>query len=154
MNKRIRALREHFGLSQTAFAARLNMTRSMISNMELGLVEIPEYRINAIVKEYGVNRRWLESGEGEMLVQREDDERATVEQLTQAYNGSGVFRALIDVFLHLDEQQRCILEDAIRRFAGALSQGEDPASALPTSEELARNAEALSGEDEDAAQIS
>ncbi len=154
MNRRIRELREHFGLSQTAFAARLDMTRSMISNMELGLVEIPDYRINAIIREYGVNRKWLETGQGEMLAQRTDDNQLIVDQLVQAHCDSDVFRALLDTYLHLDEQQRRILEETIRRFADALAHGRDPVSALPTSDELARNAEALSGEDDNASQIS
>ena len=67
MNTRIRELREHFKLSQTAFADRLGMSRSIVSNMELGAAEIPSYRINAIVKEFNVNRQWLETGEGEMF---------------------------------------------------------------------------------------
>lgn len=67
MQKRIRELREYFKLSQTTFAERLGMTRSMISNMELGLVEIPEYRVNTICREFNVNRHWLETGEGDMF---------------------------------------------------------------------------------------
>lgn len=67
MNGRIRELREFFKLSQTAFADKLGMSRSIISNMELGAAEIPPYRINAIVKEFNVNRHWLETGEGEMF---------------------------------------------------------------------------------------
>lgn len=118
MHKRIRELRENLNLSQTAFAARVGMTRSVISNIELGLVEIPEYRISAIVKEFNVNRKWLETGEGDMFLPQSD--HAIVDQWMREYNGSPVFRALMTTYLQLSEPRRRLLGELIEEFASAV----------------------------------
>ena len=115
MNKRIRELREKLGLSQTKFAERMGMTRSMVSNMELGLVDIPEYRIGTIIKEFGVNRHWLETGEGEMLKPKSNAD------LISGLTDSPVIRAILEAYLELTPQERKIFEnyvsDVCRRYA-------------------------------------
>lgn len=117
MQKRIRELREHFKLSQKAFADRLGMTRSMISNMELGLVDVPEYRINTIVKEFGANRHWLETGEGDMLQPK--SERDLPAELSR----DPMVRAILEAYLDLDPQGRQMFQaffaDVVARYNGA-----------------------------------
>ena len=83
-----------------------------------------------------------------------ETESQALDRIARSYSESRTFRALLDVYTQLNEDERATVDRCIRLLSEAVSQGEDPASALPTSEELARNAEALSGEDEDAAQIS
>lgn len=115
MHKRIRELREHLKLSQTAFAERLGMTRSIVSNMELGLVEIPEYRINTIIKEFGVNRHWLETGEGEMLDPHSD----------QAYEQyPPIIRAVLKSYAQLNPNEQAafckFLDGVVAEYAGEI----------------------------------
>ena len=66
MKERFRELRKSLQLSQTDFAEKMGVTRSMINNLERGVVEPKEFLVNLACKTYGVNRTWLETGEGEM----------------------------------------------------------------------------------------
>lgn len=128
MQKRIRELREYFDLSQKAFAERLGMTRSMISNMELGLVEIPEYRVNTIVKEFNVNRHWLETGEGEMFLPKPES------SLPAELSDDPMIRAILEAYLDLDAQDRQTFQ---RFFADIVARynGESPAHQLSPAEQ-------------------
>lgn len=125
MHNRIRQLREHLKLSQTAFAEKVGMTRSMISNMELGLVDIPEYRIKTIVKEFNVNRHWLETGEGEMFLPQPQDDQALVDRLVRAYHGSPVLRNILTAYLQLDEPHRRVADEVLESFAAAVQSARD-----------------------------
>lgn len=68
MNERVKELRLKEGLSQDKFATKLGVTRSVISNIEYGKVEVKEYLINLIVSQFKVNKDWLLAGTGEMYV--------------------------------------------------------------------------------------
>lgn len=100
MHKRIRELRENLKLSQTAFAEKLGMTRSMISNMELGLVEVPGYRISVIIKEFNVSEHWLRTGEGEMFLPKPES------SLPAELTDDPMIRAILEAYLDLDPQGR------------------------------------------------
>lgn len=120
MHKRIRELRETLKLSQTAFADKLGMTRSMISNMELGLVEIQDYRIKSIVNTFSVSRSWLETGEGEMFVQHTDDAQAISARVAREYGSDPLLRAFMTTYLQLDEAKRDLLLEIAQGFTAAL----------------------------------
>lgn len=151
MDERIRKARKARRLTQAAFGERIGLKPNTITCYEKGLRIPSEAAIVAMCREYGINRRWLETGEGEMEAETESQ---ALDRIARSYSESRTFRALLDVYTQLNEDERATVDRCIRLLSEAVSQGEDPASALPTSEELARNAEALSGEDEDAAQIS
>lgn len=136
MHKRIRELRESLKLSQTAFAEKLGMTRSMISNMELGIVDIPDYRLGVIVKEFNVNRRWLETGEGDMFLPQPES------SLPAELTDDPMIRAILEAYLALDPQAR----QTFRRFFAdvvARYKGEQPAVPEPSAAELARAAASI-----------
>lgn len=111
MNSRIRMLRNEFGLSQTSFAEKLGMTRSMISNMELSLVDIPEYFIKLICQTFKVNRRWLETGEGEMFAPGRE-----LDQMMEAINDSPAMRSLLTAWSQLNEDNKAVLEEFIASY--------------------------------------
>lgn len=68
MPERIRMLRKELGLSQTEFGKKIGVTRSVISNIELGLVPPTEVILNAIAGVFYVNIDWIRTGEGEMFI--------------------------------------------------------------------------------------
>lgn len=116
MHKRIRELRESLKLSQTAFAEKLGMTRSMVSNMELGLVAVPDYRISFIVKEFNVNEHWLRTGEGDMLLPKPES------SLPAELTDDPMIRAILEAYLDLDPQARQMFRkyfaDVVARYKG------------------------------------
>ena len=67
MNERIKELRTALGLSAEKFGAKIGVTRSAISKMELGVCNISEQSIISICREFNVNEEWLRNGTGEMF---------------------------------------------------------------------------------------
>ena len=75
INERIAFLISDLGISKTKFAERLNISPSFVTRICAG-DKIPSYRTSSdICREFNVSLAWLEDGEGEMYVQRSENER-------------------------------------------------------------------------------
>ena len=66
LGKRVKAIREHYGLPQPLFAKQINKTQGFVSNVETGRSGVSEGTIKEICFLFGVNKEWLVSGAGEM----------------------------------------------------------------------------------------
>ena len=71
MPSRIKAIREHLGLSQREFGEKLGVSRDVISNLEYNRVKPKELLIKHICELYSVNEKWLLSGTGDMFVKEQ-----------------------------------------------------------------------------------
>lgn len=67
MIDRIKQIIKHFGLTQSAFAEKMDMKQQNLSRILNGKANIGDGVINKIVLSYDVNKDWLLTGEGEML---------------------------------------------------------------------------------------
>ncbi len=75
INERIAFLISDLGISKTKFAERLNISPSFVTRICAG-DKIPSDRTSSdICREFNVSLAWLEDGEGEMYVQRSENER-------------------------------------------------------------------------------
>ena len=74
MNERIKELRTALGLSAEKFGARVGVTRSAISRIENGVVNVTEQMQKSICREFNVNEEWLVDGTGEMFYTMSQDE--------------------------------------------------------------------------------
>lgn len=74
MNERIKELRTTLGLSTEKFGARVGVTRSAISRIENGVVNVTEQMQKSICREFNVNEEWLRNGTGEMFNSLSQDE--------------------------------------------------------------------------------
>jgi hypothetical protein len=72
--------------------------------MELGLVEIPDYRIRSIVNTFSVSEHWLRTGEGEMFAER------PVSALPAELTESPIIRAMLEAYLDLTPDNRKVFE--------------------------------------------
>ena len=109
MSERIRKLRLSLGLSQTAFANKMGMTRSMISNLELGLIEIPDYKLEAISKTFNVNIHWLRTGEGEMF----NPTNRSLDAMAEANHIDDLTRAIVEGLIEMQPAHREAFIDLI-----------------------------------------
>ena len=66
LNNRIYKVRKASGLNQSEFADKLSLTKNYISLIENGNRIPSERTIIDICNKFGINRKWLETGEGEM----------------------------------------------------------------------------------------
>lgn len=67
MKNRLREIRQNASLSQTEFAEKICISRSALSKIESGENNPSEQTIVLICERFGINRRWLETGEGDRL---------------------------------------------------------------------------------------
>lgn len=150
MSERIRLLRQTLGLSQTEFAKKMGMTRSMISNLELGLIEIPEYKLEMICKAFNVRMHWLRTGEGEMF----NPANASLDAMAEANRIDPVTRAIVEGLIEMPEAQReafigliFSISDKIRSGDYEGGQAEAVAASLSFNRFTAAKAENLPAED-------
>ena len=72
--ERLKAVRKHYKLSQTAFGKPLGASRNSINDVENGRTKPSNMLIAILCREYNVNEVWLRTGEGEMLRARTQQE--------------------------------------------------------------------------------
>lgn len=69
MNERIIELRKSLNLSQTDFGKQIGISKSSISDIEIGRISISERTIISICSKFNVNEEWLKSGNGNMFLE-------------------------------------------------------------------------------------
>lgn len=76
INERLIKIRKDAGKTQKEFAEAMEMTRENYKNYEYGRATISAPIIKLICVTYGVNQRWLETGEGDPYIPRENNDLA------------------------------------------------------------------------------
>ena len=79
MKDRIKRIRDDLNLNQAEFGARIGVQRSTIAGYENGNRTPIDAIVSSICKEFNVNRRWLETGEGEAYMKSERSEDLAAE---------------------------------------------------------------------------
>ena len=68
---RLKALLKELNLSQRQFAKKINLDPGYFSRIMRGKVHPPDRILLLIETVFGVNKNWLEKGEGEMFVSQD-----------------------------------------------------------------------------------
>lgn len=68
MNERIIELRKFLNLSQTDFGKQIGISKSSVSDIEIGRISISERTIISICSKFNVNEEWLKNGNGNMFL--------------------------------------------------------------------------------------
>jgi len=77
------------GLTQKAFAQRVNVAQSFVTNMIRGKKGISARVLNGLTENYPqVNIAWLLTGEGEMFLEKKPDAAGMVEEGGERYEAS------------------------------------------------------------------
>lgn len=103
MNELLRKLRKDQHLTMEAFGEKLGVSRSVINNLEREAVALKDPMLSHICNTFGVNRTWLETGEGEMYCPDMND---VLFQLARKYSLNERKMALIRAYLQLPEDQQ------------------------------------------------
>lgn len=68
--ERLKTLRKNeLNLTQAEFAEKIGVTRAVIKNLELGIVELKDHMIKLICGEFNVCEEWLRNGNGEPFIE-------------------------------------------------------------------------------------
>lgn len=121
MNERIKKLRtELLHLTMEAFAERLGVTRSAISNIESGRRNVSEQVVRAICREFAVREEWLRDGSGDPLLSSQNSE---IDALVAKYELSELDRIILNKWMSLSPDQRRVLDgfvlDVFSEYSGS-----------------------------------
>lgn len=121
IGERIRKVRRELCLTQTQFANRIGSMQNTITRYERNNRNPSPSVIYSICNEFNVNRKWLETGEGEMFNLTPNNE---LEALIKKYDLSTTTYVLIKNFLELEKEQRDIIIDFAKKVIVNLAETE------------------------------
>ena len=116
INTRIAEVIRASGLTKTAFAERINVSQPQISRVASGGSAPSDRTIADICREFGVNERWLRTGEGEMLMHLSREEEIMRFAATVVRDPSSEFqRRFVSVLARLTPEQWQLMEEMARK---------------------------------------
>lgn len=116
--ERVKMIRNFYSLSQTAFGEQLGVSKSVIVNLELARTELKPLLFRHICKIFSVNPLWLETGEGEMII---ETDKTIIEDLQLQYSLSDSDIKILTKILDLSDEDRKKIAEAIRLLANTLN---------------------------------
>lgn len=122
INDRIALLIKYKGLKRTEFAERLHVSGPFISMICSGAKVPSDRTISDICREFGVSLAWLQDGEGEMYVQRSQNEQLALMVADLMAESDDSFRKrFVSAFLAFPPDELAVLEEFIDSLADAKS---------------------------------
>lgn len=116
MKDRIKALRKALSLNQTDFGSKIGVKQSAVAAYESGSRTPLDSVIVSICREFGVNERWLRTGEGEMLMHLSREEEIMRFAATVVRDPSSEFqRRFVSVLARLTPDQWQLMEEMARK---------------------------------------
>ena len=112
IGERIAMIRTDAGLTMTAFAERLNLSKSSISVAESDKSKLSKRVILDICEKFNVNPEWLETGEGEPY---NDAKTPTIKLLKAEYRLDDLDIQIIENYLELSPIERQVFKDYIKK---------------------------------------
>lgn len=114
MNSRIKQIRQNAGLTQAQFSERIGLSRNYIALIEAGERVPSDRTISDICRVYGISLAWLQGGEGEMYVQRSDNEQLALMVADLLSDSDNSFRKrFVAAFLSFPPDKIAVLEEFI-----------------------------------------
>ncbi len=120
LGDRVREFRESIGLSRKEFGEKVGVSQDVINNIERGRAKAYEPVLRLIHIVYGVSRHWLDTGEGDCMAP-DDGDAQTIDAIARAYRQGAVFRAVMDAYLAMSEQDRAVLDNFIKNLAAGIA---------------------------------
>ena len=109
---RIRYLRKNeLKITQEEFAAKIDISRSNLGNIETGKVELTDRVISSICREFNVNKLWILEGKGDIFSFTPE---GVVDELAEDFNLDDIDKKIIEKYLELSESQRATIKEYIK----------------------------------------
>ncbi len=105
-------------LTQKDFAEKIGLKRSSLSVIEAGYVNLTDRNIEFICSMFNVNKKWLESGEGEIFVELSEDEKlaAWMGKVMSDKRKEASARRIISILKEFDDEDWENLEKITKKF--------------------------------------
>ena len=117
-------LREQLGYSQEAFAKEVGLTKNYISLVENGKRTFAERTLKDICRKFDVREEWLQSGVGEMFIERlPEDEYTRAALMLKKDNDKSAMQAVVE-YWKLSPQSKAAIKEYIMNIASKLKEEE------------------------------
>lgn len=116
IHERIKKVRKSYSLTQSEFASKLGVSRSVISNLELNLLAKPEQKIPLIMliaREFCISEKWLLEGKGSMLAN--DNNNSALSQAAALLSLDDEEKKFLAAYLKLKPEMRENVKAACRQ---------------------------------------
>ena len=128
MKDRLKKLRKELDLTQQAFADKIGMKQNTIAQYEMGRTTPSDAIIFSICREFGVNEKWLRSGEGEMFEELTDQQKilkCTALLLKDKDSAvADAIQTLIVTYEQLDDTSKAVLEKIAKQYIDNLKKSQ------------------------------
>lgn len=120
MKDRISLVISESHITKTKFAEMLSVSTAFVSQMCSGASAPSERTINDICRLFGISKRWLQTGEGEMYEPKTREEEVA-ELVGRALSGSNEFKmSVVKMICSRTEKELETLEKALREIYESL----------------------------------
>ncbi len=120
LSERIKAVRKAAGLNQKDFGTKIGIGMSAVSLLESGTNNPSDQTLRLICSEFGISRRWLETGEGEMI---DPQVSSDIQSITRTMEGqSEAKKRLVRFVVNMPPD----LAEAFLAYLDSQMQKEDP----------------------------
>ena len=120
LSERIKAVRKAAGLNQKDFGTKIGIGMSAVSLLESGTNNPSDQTLRLICSEFGISRRWLETGEGEMI---DPQVSSDIQSITRTMEGqSEAKKRLVRFVVNMPPD----LAEAFLAYLDSQTQKEDP----------------------------
>lgn len=120
-NERVKEVRTSLGFTMEKFGERLGIKKAAVSKIEKGENSLTEQNLKSICREFNVDYIWLTTGEGEMLIDSDDDFMEKIDRIMAGEND--VRKKLFKALVNASDDQLLALEKWIDFYA-SLKDGE------------------------------
>lgn len=119
IHERVKQVRLYYELTQEEFGEKINIkSRAHISAIENGARAVTDRIANDICRVYGVDKRWLLTGKGEMR----SGESAFIEAVVNSFGRiDPVDQEIITAYLRLDDKYRRAFRNFLHEYISQLN---------------------------------
>lgn len=103
INERIKHLRKHLNLTQSAFAEKIGLKATAVGLYESGSRAVTERSIISISQAFNVREEWLRTGEGEMF---QSEKSFSLDEYVHAHNFTDIELRILKAYLEIPVELR------------------------------------------------
>lgn len=109
MRDRIKQIRKSANMTQAEFSTKLGLSPTSAAAWEKKDAQIPTEPMQLLIcRTFNINKRWLETGEGDMM---ENSNEALLAKLVGKHNISELDVDIIRAFLELEDSQKMVFRE-------------------------------------------
>lgn len=123
--ERIKEIRKTLGLTLEKFGQRLGVSNVAISRLENGYRNVTEQMFKSICREYNVNPHWLQTGEGDMFLDNDDDFLTKLDNILSNEDNK-TFKPLLQAMLDLEPNEIKTLNSLLDKLITQYQKNKEP----------------------------